>query len=135
MAASIATEFPPLPRGTTAGRWPANIHEAHNILQTNFRHGLTLLRQEGGDPIRLNQASERLVNDSVRILERMEESEVPVEYTYQCANTIGPLVFELEVAALAAEGVYVQLNLSIAPKMLTSVFKGKGRHHIFGTCA
>jgi hypothetical protein len=117
MAANIPAEFPPLPSdGTIVGGWPANVHEAHNILRNNFHHSLTLLRQEGGDPIHLNQASEQLVDDSVRILERMEEAGVPAEYTYQCANAIGPLVFELEVAALAAEGVYVQLNPSIAQK-------------------
>jgi len=117
MATDIPAEFPSLPiDGIIVGGWPANIREAHNILQTNFNHGLTLLRQEGGDPIRLNQTSERLVNDSVRILERMEESGVPAEYTYRCANAIGPLVVELEVAALAAEGMYVQPNLSALRK-------------------
>jgi hypothetical protein len=124
MAANIPAEFPPLPIGSNAaGGWSANVHEAHNILRTNFHHGRILLRQEGGDTIRLNHASEQLVNDSVRILERMEESGVPAEYTYQCANAIGPLVFELEVAALAAEGMYIQLNLSIVLNILTLVLK------------
>jgi hypothetical protein len=115
MAAHIPTDFPLLPSdGTIIGGWPANIHEAHNILWNNFHHGLTLLQQEDGDLICLNQASEHVVNDSVRILERMEET-VSAEYTHQCASAIGPVVFELEVAALAVEGVYVQLNITAAP--------------------
>jgi hypothetical protein len=117
MAAHIPTDFPLLPSdGTIIGGWPENIHEAHNILRNNFHHGLILLRQEDGNPICLNQASEHLVNDSVRILERMEETGVSAEYTHQCASAIGPIVFELEVAALAAEGVYIQLNITVAPK-------------------
>jgi hypothetical protein len=111
MAANIPLEFPQLPdNGPIIGGWPANIREAHNILRNNFHRGLGLVRQEGGDPIRLNHMSEQLMNDSVRILERMEESGISHEYTRQCANVIGPLVFELEVAALAAEGVYVQFR-------------------------
>jgi hypothetical protein len=109
MAAHIPTEFPPLPNNKSLlGRWSNNIQEAHHILQNNFYHGLDLIRQEGSDPVRLNHISERLVNDSVTILERMEESGVPPEFTRECANVIGPLVFELEVAALAAIGVCVQ---------------------------
>jgi hypothetical protein len=108
MDSNVPIDFPPLPdHGSTVGGWSANIQEAHRILDNAFRHALTLLRQEGGDPLRLSHASEQLVNDSVRILERMEESGISPGFTQQCANAIGPLVFELEVAALAAEGVYV----------------------------
>ena len=108
MAAHIPTEFPPLPNnGPLLGGWPANIQEAHSILENTFHHGLNLVQQEGGDPIRLNHTSEQLVNDSVRILERMEESGVSPEFTRQCANAIGPLVFELEVATMSAVGMYV----------------------------
>jgi hypothetical protein len=41
----------------------------------------------------------------------MEESGVSPDCMRRCADVIGQLVFELEVAALAAEGVYVQLAL------------------------
>jgi hypothetical protein len=50
------------------------------------------------------------MNDSIRILERMEDCGVQPEFTRQCANAIGPLVFELEIASLAAAGVYVLHN-------------------------
>jgi hypothetical protein len=109
MAANISAEFPPLPDvSPILGGWPANIQEAHNVLQNTFHHGLTLVWQEGGNTIQLNHTSEQLMNDSVQILERMEESGVSPDFTRQCASIIGPLVFELEIAALAAEGVYVQ---------------------------
>jgi hypothetical protein len=103
MDSNIPIDFPPLPDHG----WSANIREAHHILHNAFHHALALLRQEGGDPLHLSHASEQLTNDSVRILERMEESGISPEFTQQCANAIGPLVFELEIAALAAEGVYV----------------------------
>jgi hypothetical protein len=44
----------------------------------------------------------------VPILERMEEDRVPKEWVNNCAETLGPLVYELEVAALAAEGLCVK---------------------------
>jgi hypothetical protein len=108
MDGNFPIDFPPLPdHSSIASGWPANVQEAHRILHDVFHRALTLLRQEGGDPLRLSHASEQLTNDSVRMLERMEESGVSPGFTQQCANAIGPLVFELEVAALAAEGVYV----------------------------
>jgi hypothetical protein len=133
MAAAIPAEFLPLPdAGPILGGWPANIWEAHNVLQNTFHHGLTLVRQEGGDPIRLNHTSEQLMNDSVRILERMEESGVSPDFTRKCADVIGPLVFELEVASLAAEGVYV--SLALQNYMVTDLYiKGERRDRIIGT--
>ena len=105
---NIPIDFPPLPdHGSIFGGWPANIQEAHCILHDAFHHALTLLHREGGDPLHLSHASEQLMNDSVRILERMEGSGISPGFMQQCANAIGPLVFALEVAALAAEGVYV----------------------------
>jgi hypothetical protein len=115
LAANIPTEFPPLPdAGPILGGWPANIQEAHNVLRNMFHRGCTLIRQEGGDPIRLNHASEQLMNDSVRILERMGEAEAGIspEFVRQCAEVIGPVVFELKVAALAADGVSVKFYSS-----------------------
>jgi hypothetical protein len=42
----------------------------------------------------------------------MEECGLSPDFTRRCAEVIGPLVFELEVAALAAEGVYVLFSSS-----------------------
>jgi hypothetical protein len=39
------------------------------------------------------------------------EREVPRDWVDECANIFGPLVYELQVAALAAEGVCVFLHL------------------------
>jgi hypothetical protein len=44
MADNIPTVFPPLPNdGPILGGWPANVQEAHNVLQNTFNHGLTLV--------------------------------------------------------------------------------------------
>jgi len=65
-----------------------------------------LLCQEGGDSIRLNPALEGLVNDMVLILEQMEGEGMPANFMHTCAHTLGPLVYELRMAAMAVEGVY-----------------------------
>jgi hypothetical protein len=66
MADNIHTVFPPLPDdGPILSRWTAHVQEAHNVLQNTFNHGLTLVRQEGGNTIPLNHRSEQMMNDSV----------------------------------------------------------------------
>jgi hypothetical protein len=97
-------DLPPLPENLYGG-WPADVYIAYQRIETAFTHGSTLLHQEDGEPLRLNLASEKLVNDAVPILEQLERQGVPSEFTHACAHAIGPLVCELKMAALAAQGM------------------------------
>ncbi|KAJ7170389.1 hypothetical protein C8R43DRAFT_1152944 [Mycena crocata] len=101
--ALVPESLPPLPENPNG--WPANIHAAYVLLEGAFAHATLLLHQEDGEPLRLNLASEKLVNEMVPILEQLELESVSQEFTHACAHAIGPLVCELKVAAMAAEGV------------------------------
>jgi hypothetical protein len=105
MDAGIPEHFPLLPNNP--GGWSANVLDAYQCLSNTFNHALVLLRQEDGDPIRLKIASEGLANDMIPILERMEGEGIPSEFTHACAHALGPVAFELKLAAMAAEGMYV----------------------------
>jgi hypothetical protein len=100
----VPRHLPHFPESPSGG-WPANVQIAHQLIETAFTHGLSLLHQEDGEPLRLTLASERLVNETVPILEQLECEGVPQEFTFACAHAIGPLVCELKMAALAAEGM------------------------------
>jgi hypothetical protein len=104
MDTTIPEHLPALPHSPDG--WSANILNAYQLLRNAFEHALLLLRQEDGDSIRLNLASEGLVNDMVPILEQMEGEGMPADFTHTCAHTLGPLVYELRMAAMAVEGVY-----------------------------
>lgn len=97
------TVIPPLPH--TAGGWSINVVNNHHILNNAFNRALGVLRQEDSDPLRLRVVSENLVNDMVPILEGMESDGISREYIEQCAHALGPLVYELHVAALSLDGV------------------------------
>lgn len=99
----IPDSLPPLPENVNG--WSANVHTAYQMLGSTFAHGLRLLHQEDGEPLRLNIASEKLVNEMVPILEQLELEGVSQVFTHGCAHAMGPLACELKMAALAAEGV------------------------------
>lgn len=99
----IPDHWPDLPHSQDG--WSANVLHAYKLLEGAFEHAVLLLRQEDGDPIRLNVTSESLVNDMVPILEKMEGEGIPSEFTHACAHILGPLVYELRMASTAAEGM------------------------------
>jgi hypothetical protein len=105
MDTTVPEHLPALPHNLDG--WSANILVAYQLLWNAFEHALLLLRQEDGDPIRLNLSSEGLINDMVPILEQMESEGIPTNFTHGCAHLLGQLVYELRMAAMAAEGVYV----------------------------
>lgn len=100
---AFSTNFPALPHNPAG--WSTNIHNAHTILDNAFSHGLDILRQDDSDPLRCRVVSENLVNQMVPILESLEGDGVPQDFVHTCIQVLGPLVYELEVAALSAEGV------------------------------
>ncbi|KAK6977548.1 hypothetical protein R3P38DRAFT_2472235, partial [Favolaschia claudopus] len=71
----------------------------------SFDHACRLLRQEDGEAVRLNMALETLTKESIPLLDKLELLGVPQTFTHACAHAIGPLVCELKLAALAAQGV------------------------------
>jgi hypothetical protein len=99
----VPDSLPPLPENVNG--WPANVLAAYQILGSSYAHALALSHQEDGEPLRLNLASEKLVNEMVPILEQLELEGLGQAFTHGCAHAIGPLVCELKLAAMAAEGM------------------------------
>jgi hypothetical protein len=108
MNGAIPEYWPVLPYSPNG--WSANVLLADQLLRNAFEHTSHLLRQEDGDPIRLNLASDGLANDMVPILEQMEKEGIPHDFMHTCAHALGCLVFELRMASTAAEGMYVSFN-------------------------
>lgn len=106
-AEPLPNSLPQLPEN--AEPWSANTHAAYGVLNTAYMHALGVLRQEGGDPLRYKLVSSNIVDNMVPILERMGADGLPRNWIEECAYILGPLVFELQVSALAAEGVCVFL--------------------------
>ncbi|KAK6988415.1 hypothetical protein R3P38DRAFT_2573347 [Favolaschia claudopus] len=103
--------------------WPANVTTGHQVLNNSYRRAREVLLQEDSDPLRYKMHSAHIIDRSVPVLEGLD-AEVPREWTVECANLLGPLVYELEVAALAAEGMYGHLLSCIARK------RGRPAKHI-----
>ncbi|KAK6966453.1 hypothetical protein R3P38DRAFT_2590840 [Favolaschia claudopus] len=95
--------LPSLPQNLQNG-WSANVLLAYQSLERSFNHGHILLNQENGDHVRLTLASESIVNDAVPLLQRLEVG-MPQSFTHQCAHAFGPLACELQLTALAAQGI------------------------------
>ncbi|KAK7027069.1 hypothetical protein R3P38DRAFT_2527204 [Favolaschia claudopus] len=93
-------DFPP-----SNAPWPANVITAHQVLNNWYHRALEILLQEDSDPLRYKMHSAHIIDRSIPVLEGLE-AQVPREWIDECANLLGPLVYELEVAALAAEGMY-----------------------------
>ena len=92
-------EFPanPLP-------WTTNALTARQVLNNSYTRALQTLREEDSDPLRYKLISSNIIDTMVPVLEGME-GEVPRAWIDECAHILGPLVYELQVSALAAEGV------------------------------
>ncbi|KAK7012593.1 hypothetical protein R3P38DRAFT_2549489 [Favolaschia claudopus] len=100
----IPERLPQLPRNPQSG-WNANVLLAYQSIAGSFNHASMLIHQEDGDQIQLNLASETLMKDTVPLLETLESEGVPTTFVHECARAIGPLVCELKLAALAAQGI------------------------------
>jgi hypothetical protein len=83
----------------------ANTTTAFEVLGSAYTHALGVLHQEGGDPVRYKLVSSNNVDNMIPILECMDVDGVPRHWIETCAFTFGPLVYELQVSALAAEGM------------------------------
>lgn len=94
--------LPDLP--PNANPWSTNVNTAHRVLNNTYVRALQALRTEGSDPVRYKLLSSNIIDTMIPVLEGMQ-AEVPREWIDNCANTLGPLVYELQVSAHAGEGV------------------------------
>ncbi|KAJ7162513.1 hypothetical protein C8R46DRAFT_1222623 [Mycena filopes] len=94
--------LPPLPPNNLP--WSANVRTAYRVLNDAYTRALHALRQEDSDKLRYKLLSSNIIDNFVPVLEGLQ-AEVPRDWIDQCAQLLGPLVYELEVSALAAEGV------------------------------
>ncbi len=94
--------IPPLPPNLQP--WPANVTIAHQVLDNAYIRALQSIREDGSDPLRYKLLSSNIIDNMVPILEGLEAS-VPRDWIDESVNIFGPLVYELQVVALGAEGM------------------------------
>lgn len=95
--------LPTLPFDQT---WSTNVITARQVLNNAYTRALQTLREEDSDPLRYKLLSSNVVDNLIPVLEGME-AEVPRDWIDECVNILGPLVYELQVSTLAAEGMQV----------------------------
>lgn len=95
--------LPPLPFNNP---WSTNVITARQVLDNAYIRALQTLREEDSDPLRYMLLSSNIVDNLIPVLEGME-ADVPRKWINECANILGPLVYELQVSALVAEGMQV----------------------------
>ena len=106
------TPFPALPVADINHPWSSAVHKAYHIMSDTYSHISRVLRQEGLDPVRLNQHSSTIIHDSLPILEALEtealESKssycLPSEWLESCAVALGELLVEIMSAAESTNG-------------------------------
>jgi hypothetical protein len=94
--------LPALP--LTGQPWPANVLTGQQVLNNAYIRARQALHQEDTDSLRYKLLSSNIIDNLIPVLEGLE-AEVPRPWIDQCACILGPLVYELEVSAHAAEGV------------------------------
>ncbi|KAJ7871558.1 hypothetical protein B0H13DRAFT_2349849 [Mycena leptocephala] len=102
-ASPVYSSIPALPDNPEG--WSPNTNAAFEVLGSAYTHALGVLLQERGDPVRYKLVSSNIVDNMIPILERMDVDGVPRHWIETCAFVFGPLVYELQVSAVAAEGV------------------------------
>jgi hypothetical protein len=93
--------LPPLPPNLV---WGANVITGRQVLDDAYVRALEALHQEDSDTLRYKLISSNIIDNLLPVLEGLV-TEVPWDWIDECANLLGPLVYELQLAALAAEGV------------------------------
>ncbi|KAJ7793150.1 hypothetical protein B0H14DRAFT_2623213 [Mycena olivaceomarginata] len=85
--------------------WSANVLAARQVLDNVFVRTLAALRKEDSEAVQYRVLSSNIIDNLVPVLEGMEGEEVPTGWVDSCAGILGPLVYKLQVMALAAEGI------------------------------
>ena len=107
-AFDFPSSLPPLP--PNGQPWPANVVTGRQVLDNAYLRALQALYQEDSDAVRYRILSSNIIDNLMPILEGLE-TEVSRDWVEECAHIFGPLVYELQVAALGAEGVHVFFHL------------------------
>ncbi|KZT21001.1 hypothetical protein NEOLEDRAFT_1182072 [Neolentinus lepideus HHB14362 ss-1] len=125
---ALAAELPPLPLALEGEEWSCNIQNGYNVLCELYEKSRRIVLQDDVDPVQLKLLSEKVFNDSLPILEGMEQDGVPTDWVHTCAHTFGPLIYELEMASLAAEGYEHQKIALVEPvEVVTTAKRGRPR--------
>ncbi|KAJ7790734.1 hypothetical protein B0H14DRAFT_2625727 [Mycena olivaceomarginata] len=64
-----------------------------------------LFAKEDSEAVQYRVLSSNIIDNLVPVLEGMEGEEVPTGWVDSCTGILGPLVYELQVMALATEGI------------------------------
>jgi hypothetical protein len=107
MQTPLPEELPALPHVHGQPPWSVNVLTAFRVLNTAYTHARGVLYQEGSDPLRYKLVSSNIVDKMLPILEHTEADGVSRDWIEECAKVFGPLVYELQVTSLAAEGMSV----------------------------
>ena len=94
--------FPPLPNDRD-NPWPANVQAAHAIISESFHRITNLLRQDDLDPIQLNHYASTLTNETIPILEAMENDrnlDLPQGWLQDAATHLGEALSNILRAAV-----------------------------------
>jgi hypothetical protein len=99
--------FPSLPVVEHGHPWPVNIEAAHAIMSDSYAHISAILQQENFDPVRLNHHASTIINDTIPILEALENDHdllLPQNWFASCATALAELLVDVLRAAERIDG-------------------------------
>lgn len=103
---NLPREFPTLPSRPDSAAWSPNVQTAHGLLLDTYHRAHAVLRQEA-DSVRLRYHIDTLLNDTLPVLEAMEEDAqqegLSRNWLHSAAEALGLLVTHLQTAADSAE--------------------------------
>jgi len=102
-------QFPALP---PQGHWSHDIRKAHDIVSSTYDHATRILRQEDHDPLRLQTIAEKILNDSLPVLEVLDMEIRDGAWTNECAQALATTIVELRQASEAAINMSVFIGLT-----------------------
>ncbi|KAG0707407.1 hypothetical protein DFH29DRAFT_27139 [Suillus ampliporus] len=122
-------QFPALPPHHRAqGHWSQNIRKAHDIVSDTYNHATRVLRQEDHDPLRLQIIAEKIINDSLPVLEALDSEIQDASWTDKCAEALATTVVELRQASEAAVNIANSRYAKVNPVSTeTAPYQTRGR--------
>ncbi|KAF8572705.1 hypothetical protein K439DRAFT_84460 [Ramaria rubella] len=122
LAAFPALPQPPLEQGP----WSVNVSHAHARIANTCAHVDVLLETDDSEPLQFKMSMEKLMNNSLSLLEAMETTEyniLPREWIEEAAVGLDQHVIQLRSAQIAASKQEIQNVLQVAP--ITIIQNGK----------
>lgn len=97
------THFPILPDPPSSDEeWSQDIQQAFLRICNTYDHATCILRQEDHDPLRLHIVSEHILNQSVKLLEAIDQEISNLDWSDAAAKALAATIVELERAASMA---------------------------------